>query len=367
MRSTLAKIHLKNFEHNIAQIKKKLGQDKFLCLAIKADAYGHGAVRIAECAMNCGVRFFAVAACYEAAELRNGGIKAPILLLSQPNFDEISEIIEYNLTPLVFDKDFAAELQKKCEKYNKNLKVHLKIDTGMHRAGCDVTEALSMAKFIKAQKNLILEGICTHFSVSDSDENEKISFTDLQEKRFCDCVTEIKAVCGEMLVHCANSAAILTREISFCNMARPGLVAYGYVSDNYHDSDRYKPVMELVSKIVAIQNVPKGETVSYGNTWMACRDSKIGIIPIGYADGLFRCLSDKIFVTINGNKYPLVGRICMDQCMVDITDSDVKRFDEVVFFGRNHVECEEIASMADTIPYELLCAVSPRVPRIYMD
>ena len=150
-------------------------------------------------------------------------------------------------------------------------------------------------------------------------------------------------------------------------MARPGLVAYGYVSENSHDSENYKPVMELASKIVAIKNVPKGDTISYGNTWTANRDSKIGIIPIGYADGLFRCLSDKIFVTINGNKYPLVGRICMDQCMVDITNSEVKRFDEVIFFGKNHHECEEMAAVAQTIPYELLCAVSPRVPRIYMD
>lgn len=383
MRATQAHIHLQNLQYNIETIRSFLREGTRICIPVKADGYGHGATRVAIAAIKSGADFLAVASVQEGIELREAGIVAPILSLSLPTPDEIPSIIVHSITPLVFDPDFISELGAEAAKMHRTIPVHLKIDTGMGRIGCPHECALDIARHIVAQKSLFLEGVCTHFAASDSLAADDCAYTKTQLSRFTAAVEAIRSAgINPGIRHCASSAATLLYPETHFDMVRPGIIVYGYFPDEGSDNEQiqkhlaqkcdravaFKPVMELQTQVVAIKRVKKGDAISYGRTWIAAEDTDIATLPIGYADGLLRRLSPALSVLINGKRYPVVGRICMDQCMVNLgTTHDVKRWDVVTIFGPQNGSptAADLAQMAQTIPYEITCGINKRVPRVY--
>ena len=371
MRATQAHINLDNLHENINTIKKYVKQGTKLCCAVKADGYGHGAVRVSVAALKAGASFLAVASISEGIELREAGIVAPILSLSLPLKDEIPSLIVHSITPLVFDTEFIDQLNDVAISMHRKIPVHLKIDTGMGRVGCSKEEASTLAKKIAVSEGLYLEGVCTHLACADSLIEDDIAYTKKQINNFSYAVNQIKKEgINPGILHCSNSGAIFLHPEAHFDMVRPGIVIYGYSSCAKEIGIELKPVMEFSSQIVAIKHFKKGDSVSYDRTWVAKEDCDIGVIPAGYADGLLRRLSPGLEVSINGKMYPIVGRICMDQCMVYLGKNyDVKRWDKVIFFGpeKNCNTAEDLANSIETISYEILCGVNKRVPRIYID
>ena len=374
MRPTKAIIHLDNLQHNIREVKKRLHNDVKICLAVKADAYGHGAVHSSVAAIRSGVTHLAVASVQEGIELRNAGIIAPIISLSIPNLDEAKDIVLNNIQPIVVDEEYIEHLNNVAKSINKRACVHLKVDTGMGRIGCECGQATMLAKRINEKTNLKLEGVATHFAVSDSLNPSDISFTQRQISVFKKAIESIKNEGINIpLVHASNSGATLFQNEQF-DMVRIGLLAYGYSPfDKYdlHNEIDLKPVMELLTEVVFIKQVKKGNSISYGRTWISPKDTYIATLPIGYADGLSRSLSSKLKVRIGNEFYPIVGRICMDQCMVDIgTEPKVKRWDEVCIFGPSNTiknnSAKDVAHLAGTICYELTSNINKRVPRVFL-
>jgi len=372
MRATKAIIHLDNLKHNITQIKQTLAPDTKICLPVKADAYGHGAIRTAIAAIRAGVSYLAVASVQEGIELREAGIVAPIISLSLPILEEIASIIDYKLEPLVIDEEFINELNRAANAQNKTVAVHLKIDTGMSRIGCKPSEAVKLATQIVRAKNLRLQGVATHFAVADSDSESDRAFTKGQLERFSDAVEAIRQTGIHIpLVHAANSGAVQMMPEAQFDMVRPGLLAYGYLPiQGTATAIDVKPVMELVTQVVLIKQIRAGTCVSYGRNWTAPQDTYIATIPIGYADGLRRALSPGLKVRIGNDFFPIIGRICMDQCMVDLGAHPwVQRWDEVCIFGPNPQDnsAQTLADIAGTIPYEITCGIHKRVPRVFVN
>ena len=371
MRATQAHINLDNLRDNINTVKQFVKPGTKLCCAVKADGYGHGAVRVSVAALKAGVSFLAVASISEGIELREAGIVAPILSLSLPLKDEIPSLIVHSITPLVFDFEFIEQLNEVAVSMHRKIPVHLKIDTGMGRVGCSPEEAKDLAKKIASTEGLYLEGVCTHLACADSNKEDDIVYTKKQIKKFTFAVEEIKKQgINPGIVHCSNSGAIFLHQEANFDMVRPGIVIYGYSTCAKELGVKLKPVMEFSSQIVAIKQFKKGDTVSYDRTWIAPEDCDIGVIPAGYADGLVRRLSPGMEVSINGKMFPIVGRICMDQCMVFLgKNHNVNRWDKVVFFGadNNSKDAEDLANQIGTISYEILCGINKRVPRIYID
>ncbi|MGP1438213.1 MAG: alanine racemase [Treponema sp.] len=372
MRPTKAIIHLDNLQHNIREVKKRLNENVKICLAVKADAYGHGAVHSSVAAIRSGVTHLAVASVQEGIELRNAGIIAPIISLSIPSLDEAKDIVLNNIQPLVVDEEYIEQLNNVAFSLNKKAGVHLKVDTGMARIGCKGDEVTRLAKKINEKGNLHLEGVATHFAVSDSKNTDDISFTEKQISIFKKAIANIQNEGIRIpLIHASNSGAVLFQKEQF-DMVRIGLLAYGYspFDEEICEID-LKPVMELLTEVVFIKKVEKGESVSYGRTWVCPKDTYIATLPIGYADGLSRSLSSKLKVRIGSSFYPIVGRICMDQCMVDIgAEPSVKRWDEVCVFGPSNGiknnSAKDVANYAGTICYEITSNINKRVPRVYL-
>jgi alanine racemase len=342
-------------------------------MPVKADAYGHGAVEISKTALESGCSYLAVATVDEGALLREAGIQSPILLLSEALPDELEMAVSYRLVPFISDIGYAELFSRAAEKAGRDLpfNVFLKIDTGMGRLGCAPADALLLARFIAAQKSLKQLGTATHFAVSDSESPEHMKFTRTQIALFNETIQQIqKAGLNPGIVSAANSGATVSYKDALFDLVRPGILLYGYQDARIKPPLDVKPVMELVSKIVYIKKLKSGESVSYGKTWTARNDTFIGILPAGYADGLPRLLSGKNFhVVINGEEYPLVGRICMDQCMIDLGPCPrVKRYDEVTLFGGKKPSCgaDDIANLTGTISYEISCNINKRVPRLYV-
>ena len=377
-RCTKATIYKDNLEYNLNQIRKYVKKDVKLCVAVKADGYGHNAVLTAQIAEKVGASFVAVATVEEGIELRDNGIKCGILLLSLCTPPEMPALFEYKITPLVFGRDYIKLIgdTAKREGYT-DYTVHLAVDTGMGRIGCYPEEAGEQADFIKAC-GLTLGGMCTHFAVSDSLSPENIEFTKEQFAAFKAAVAGVKARGIEPgICSCGASAALLNDEDMQFDMVRPGIITYGYYPDEItkeylEKTGRHfdiKPVLSLETKVVAIRRFPAGKSVSYGRTWTASEETDIAVLPIGYADGLLRRFSPGLEVTINGKNYPVRGRICMDQCMVDIgkDNPDVKVWDTAVIFGPEESgalnTAEDLARLGHTISYEVLTALSKRVRR----
>lgn len=371
MRATRAIIHLENLQSNLAEIRKRLNVSTKICVPVKADAYGHGAHRVAVTALRSGATHLAVAAVQEGIDLRDAGIVAPILSLSLPIPEEIPSIITHELTPLVADREFIDDIAKVATAMNRVCSVHLKIDTGMGRIGCQPEEAASLAKLIAHHKYLALGGVATHLSVSDSTDPDDIAYTKMQIRKFSEAVDSIRAEgIDPGIVHAANSGAVLTYPEAHFDMVRPGIIVYGYPpSPDMANLIALKPVMELETQIVTIKKVVAGTSVSYGRTWTAKEDTYIATIPVGYADGLLRHFSPGLQVKIGDQRFPVVGRICMDQCMVDIgPDPWVQKWDHVTVFGPNPDAdtAMTLADMVGTIPYEITCGINKRVPRVYV-
>ena len=336
-------------------------------LVIKADGYGHGAIFFADVLENMS-DYFAVAIIEEALELRNHGVKIPIMLLGYTNPVYFETAIEKDITVTILNYDDAAALSEIAGKMGKTAKIHIPVDTGMGRIGFTPDEkgADEVAK-IASFDNVLLEGVFTHFATADEEGKE---FTRLQAKKFGEFkeLLSLRDVKPEIF-HCANSGAIMQHnEFSF-DMMRAGIILYGlYPSEEVDKSVLdLTPVMEIRSHISFVKTIQKGDTVSYGRTFIADKEMKIATIPVGYADGYPRLLSNKGRVIINGKYAPITGRVCMDQFMVDVSHIDsVKAGDEVILIGQKDglsVTADEIACLTGTINYEVTCNISKRVPR----
>ena len=388
MRSTRALIYKDNLSHNLKTVGSFLRPSVKLCVAVKANGYGTGAVTAARTALETGAACVAVATVDEGIELRENGIACPILLLSLCTEDEMPLAVQHELSPLVCDSDYIAQFETAAARAQKKIAVHLAVDTGMGRLGCAVDEAASLAQKIAAFPHLALAGTCTHFASSDEASADARAYTERQFSDFLRAVQSIAdAGVNSGVRHCASSAATCTRPDMQLDMVRVGIAAYGYYGG---EADRaavasrgqvLKPVMALQTQVSAIRRFYAGQCVSYGRTWKAARDTDIAVLPIGYADGLFRRLSpdcthedaqgknERLHVAINGKLFPVVGRICMDQCMVALgCDSGVRRWDTAVIFGPSESgalhDAADIAKIAGTIPYEIVTSVSKRVPRV---
>ena len=366
-RATRAIVHLANLRHNIRILKQMLSPSVRICMAVKADAYGHGAVEVSQVAIDEGVFALGIATISEGKQLRAAGIEAPLLLLSLPVPEEIPHVVEQQLQPLVPGTDFLMRLEAEAARQDRPVNVHLKVDTGMGRIGCPPEDAAAVAQAITECRHVELAGVCTHFPVSDQEGNP---VTDEQVAKFAEVADSIKARgIDPGLRHAANSGAILSAPSSHFDMVRPGILLYGYYPSR--DQERIlavKPVMELLTKVVFLKRVPEGTGLSYGLTYRTQAEVIIATLPVGYADGYSRLLSNRGEVVIRNNRYPLAGRICMDQCLVDLgPDAAVKLYDDVILFGPEPgcPDAEDIAALMGTIPYEVTSLIGKRVPRIY--
>jgi alanine racemase len=368
MRATRAVIHLDYLRDNINLVREKTRLP--LCMPVKADAYGHGAPAVAKTALSAGAEYLAVATVREGEELREEGINAPVLLLSVALPEELEGLAAADLEPLAGDEEYIEALEQAASGAGKKLRVHLKIDTGMGRIGCSPPLALSLASRIAKSRRLVLAGTATHLAVSDSLREEDRAFTERQLDSFRRAVESIRSAgIDPGIVHAANTGAVTFHNGAWFDMVRPGILLYGYAPADAEGKPAMavKPLMELVSRLVFIKDVHRGETVSYGRTWAAAEDTVIGTLPLGYGDGLPRGLGNHWQVLVRGVSRPLAGRICMDQCMVDLgNDRSFSRWDEVTIFGGEAPHAGIMASLLNTIPYEITCNINKRVPRVYI-
>ncbi|MBU1766958.1 MAG: alanine racemase [Candidatus Omnitrophica bacterium] len=367
MRTTKVIVSLKAIKNNIDTIRKKIGKDVKILACVKTDAYGHGLEKVSK-AIQKKTDYFGIASIDEGALLRRIGIKLPILILNCILPEDAKEIIKYNLSPTLCSFEVATALDKEALKKNKKVKVHIDIDTGMGRTGIKVQEAIDFIKKILKFKNLEIEGISTHFpSADESDKN----FTCQQIKTLDRLLKDIDAMGIDIpLKHTANSAAVLAFPESHFNMVRPGLAIYGYyLSAHFKKIAKLEPALSLSSRIVCLRKLPKGATISYGRTYTTKRTSLIATLPIGYGEGYSRALSNKGKVIVRGKIAPVVGRVCMDQTMIDVSKiPNVKIGDEVILIGEQKgkkISVEEVASLAGTIPYEIVCMIGKNAKRTY--
>ena len=369
MRCTKAIIHLENLRHNIRLLKEILNPSVSICMAVKADAYGHGAVRVSKVAVEEGIEALGIATVQEGEELRSAGINNPILLLSPTVPTKIPGIVSRGIVPLLSGEHFALLLAEEAERQNSAAEVHLNIDTGMGRIGCRPDQSEGLAELIDSNPWLKLRGVCTHFPAADGRD---CGFTLQQVSVLQDCVKRIREKgIDPGVVHAANSGAILGCRESHLDMVRPGIMLYGYYPSK--DQDRIldlQPVMEFTTKIVFLKNVARATGLSYGLTYETTDDTLIATLPVGYADGYSRLLSNSAEVVIGGNRYPVVGRVCMDQTLVDLgRGSRANLYDDATLFGPGSQvpSAERIADIMHTIPYEVTCLVGKRVPRVFVD
>ena len=370
LKRTWAEIRLDNLTHNFETIRRQVGPNAKLLGVVKADAYGHGAVRVAKHLERIGAGYLAISNVDEAEELRVNGIKLPILMLGFTPADQAERILKIDMTQAVQNYDIAKAFSDAAVKLGKKMKVHVKLDTGMGRLGfqCDdahFDESLHSILEVLKLPGLDVEGVFTHFCVSDEEAPEHVEFTKVQHDRFVRMIEAVETQ-GDFkfrLHHCCNAGGIASYPEWAWDMVRCGIILYG-VGD-LAEKMGMKPVMTVKTVVSTIKNFTPETSISYGRKFFTARDSRIAVLPIGYADGLFRALSNKLKVLTPYGVAPQVGRICMDMCMVDITDlPDVKVGDEVEVFGETML-CETNAKLCETIGYELLCAVSKRVPRLY--
>ncbi len=367
---TWAEIDLGALEHNYRALRAMLEPGCRFLGVVKANAYGHGAVPVARRLEALGCDYLAVATVDEGAELRESGITLPILVLGHTPADRLERAAALDLTQTIFDLESAGLLSEAAGKLGKKAKIHLKADTGMSRLGllCDeahLPETVDTMAAICAKPNLEVEGIFTHFADADGSE----AYTMMQFTRFLDLLSALEARGITFAIrHCAASAATLKYPCTHLDMVRPGIALYGHYPDpscEGLDGPGLAPVMALKTRVAAVRTLPAGTCVSYGRTARLEEETTLAVLPIGYADGLRRSLSNRGDVLLNGTPRPIVGRVCMDMCMVR-ADETVRAGDVATLFG---AECpiERYAALSDTIQYELLCAVSPRVPRRYLD
>ncbi|MEG2420573.1 MAG: alanine racemase [Oscillospiraceae bacterium] len=363
---TWAEINLSNLACNYRALRGMLPAGCRYLGVVKADGYGHGGLPVAQKLQSLGADYLGVACIDEAVALRQGGIALPILILGATGAEFAPELLRYDLTQMVYSPDYARSLADAVGTAG-TLKIHVKVDTGMSRFGMLGDGACDEIAAICALKNLNAEGIFTHFADADGDEG----YTMAQLKKFTDLLwaLERRGVTFDIR-HCAASAAVLNYPCTYFDMVRPGIALYGHYPDPARkgkNAPELLPVMTLKTRISSIKTVPAGTAVSYGRTQTLTRDSRLAVLPLGYADGFPRALSGAGTVCVGGTMAPIVGRACMDLCMIDLTDLPaVVEGDEVTVFGPG-VPLETLADRAGTISYELLCGVSKRIPRLYTE
>jgi alanine racemase len=370
LRPVYAEIDLDAIAYNMKNIKK-LAQDKDVIAVVKADCYGHGSLDIVPTLLENGASRLAVAVLTEGIELRNHHIKAPIMILGYTPLYLGSDLINYDLEQTVYDLEYAKELSDIALNLNKKAKIHIAIDTGMGRIGFLPNEkAIEDVSEICSLGGLDVLGIFTHFSTSDEEDKD---YTHEQFKKFTEFTAKLSDLRIKIpLKHTSNSGAIIDMPETYLDGVRAGIILYGYYPSNEVKKENLslKPALTLKASITRVQEMDKNMYISYGKTFKTERKSLIATLPIGYADGYSRLLAKKAKVIINGKFAPIVGRICMDQCMIDVTDIEgVKVGDEVILLGEQgnlKFNADDFAEIMGTINYEILCMLKFRIPRVYI-
>lgn len=370
VRPAWAEINLDNFAHNMREIRR-VSKSKEIIAVLKADGYGHGALEAAAVFLQNGATRLAVAVITEAEELRRGGVIAPIIILGHTPIEFAKEVMEYDIEITIYSYAAAQQFSLEAQRTGKNIKVHVALDTGMGRIGFLPTEE-SVEDVYKISKlpNIIIEGLFSHFSSSDEKDKE-YSLQQLQKFSWFD--NKLKERNIDINVrHIANSAAIIDMPETHLDAVRPGIVLYGYYPSEEVTKENItlKPVMSLKANIIHVKWLPAGQYISYGRKFRTERETCIATLPIGYADGYTRLLFGKSKVLVKGKFAPVVGRICMDQCMIDVTDIEgVDIGDEVTLIGEVDglkITADDIAELLGTINYEVVCMINKRVPRVFI-
>ncbi|MGB9774587.1 MAG: alanine racemase [Bacteroidota bacterium] len=367
-RPTWAEINLDAFAENLQAVRARVGKDVKIMAVVKANAYGHGAVEIAQEALANGAEMLGVAIPEEGVQLRNAGLSAPILVFTSPPPEQIPIYFNHELLPAIASLESAEQFEREAELRNMRIGVHVKVDTGMGRLGFQWTDAHRSIIDVARLRHLDILGVFSHFA--SADERDK-QYAKLQLQRFADVLDSLRNSHLEIPeIHIANSAAILDIPESFFTMVRPGIMLYGYYpSHETTESMSLRPVMSIKSRIVHLKHVCAGTSISYNRRYVTTHDTWIATVPLGYADGYSRLLTNRASVLINGHCYPVVGTVTMDHIMIDVGDGEVKLGDEVVLLGSSHeqrITAWDLADKIGTIPYEITCAISSRVPRVYI-
>lgn len=357
MRPTIMQVNLQNFEENIKEIRSKLSNNCEIMPVIKANAYGTYINTQLDVINEFPI--VAVAVCSEGAQLRKIGYQKEIFVLNQPDIDEINEIIANGLSIGISSRDFVKALKGK-----NTVNVHVEVDSGMDRTGIQLSEVADFIDFVKTFENIEIEGIYTHLSSADND----IEYTKKQLDIFQKAVKIAKEKVPNLkYIHSSASNGIVNFQDTNCNLVRPGIILYGYSSgDGIADKIKLKPVCKLKSKITFLKTVPKGTSIGYSRSFITEKETKVATVPMGYADGLRREMSNGGTVLINGKKAPIIGKVCMDSFMADVTHiNDVKIRDDVWIWDNENITLEEMTEKCHTINYEIMSTISSRVPRMF--
>ena len=376
LRRTWAQINLDAIENNIFQIKSLLNAGTMLCATVKADCYGHGYAFTAAAMSDAGADWFSVSNLSEALQLRRAGIKKPVLILGYTPPEHVKELVYNDISQAVYSYEYAKALSLQAQLAGVRVNAHIKIDTGMSRIGfvyhdnVEDSRVIDEIAEIASFDGINTEGIFTHFASADSVDGEL--FTRIQYELFCsavDCLSQLGV--NFTVRHCSNSAAILNfPEMNF-DMVRAGIILYGhYPSEQVRKSIKLLPVMELKTVVSMVKEIPADTPVSYGGTFVSSDVRTVATVPIGYADGYPRLISNKMYMLVNGKKAPVIGNVCMDQTVIDVTGIDgVKEGKTITVFGYDngsYLGVNEIAKKAGLLNYEILCGLSRRVPRVYI-
>jgi len=368
VRPTRAEIDLSAIAYNLTGIRKKVGESTKILAVVKANAYGHGDSVVSRFVEKKYVDYFGVAIVEEGMTLRSAGITRPILVFTLPVKNQIDPFFDFDLEPTISSLEDALVLERVGRHRKQTIRVHLKVDTGMNRIGVKTKEVEHFLTSIAPLRRVEIKGVYTHFATA---EDRDKAFTLQQLALFRESLETLRHHGIETeLVHCANSAAILDLPETYCGMVRPGISMYGYYP--LRDSARsipLRPAMAVSTSVALIKSIDAGESVSYGRRFVANKRTKIATLPIGYADGYSRLLTGKSIVLINGMRFPVVGTICMDMMMVNIGNADVSVGDKVTLLGKEggqEITGWDLAERMGTIPYELLCGFSARIPRTYV-
>lgn len=365
---TWVEVDLDALDNNIAEVRRRIGADRRICLVVKADGYGHGAPQVARVAAAAGVEFLGVATVHEGIELRRAGLDTPILILSPTLPAEIDDILAHTLRPTVSSLDYAQALSTRAASRGVTATVHVEVDTGMGRSGVNEDDAADLVRAAAQLPALDIEGIFTHFPDAAPGHTD---FAEQQTARFHELVQTLRGEGHALpIAHAANTAGMLSVPDARFDMVRPGLMLYGHTHTGIGIAEHLRPVMSLKSRIVLLKDMEPGRTISYDRTFTVTRPSRIAVIPAGYGHGLSVKLSNRGQVLVRGQVAPIVGRVTMDMSMLDVTDiSGVEVGDEVVLFGSQgeaRLSLEEVARVSETLSYDVMISIGKRVPRVYL-
>ena len=367
-RPTFAEIHLPALASNLQAIQHHVSPGTIVMAVVKANAYGHGMLPVASYLEKHGAKYFGVAFAEEGAALRAAGVRLPIHVFAISVGEQAALCVRHRLEPTLASLDSVEAIRRAAERSRRTVDVHIKVETGMNRIGVRPDGLTPFLRALGKSRRLRVKGVYTHFATADVPGS---AFVGIQLKRFHEFLEKVRQAGIEPeLVHAANSGAILFRADAEFSMVRAGILTYGY-SPSFREnlSLRVRPAMSLRTSVVQVKRIKAGESVSYGRRFRSRSGTTIATLPIGYGDGLFRSLTSKASVLLHGVHRPIVGTICMDQCMADCGTLDISTGDDVVVIGRQRtstITAWDVARQAGTIPYEITCAVSARVPRVYM-